>query len=95
MSEEQIRKDIDALIAELKAIKAEMALRFGFFKEDAIKGVKTALLIIAALAGLKLALKFAKALIAFFLKHKLCLAAVSALCYLGWRNINVQESGKP
>lgn len=83
-----MRKDIDDLIAELKAIRSELGIRYGFLKEDAIGGIKVVVLIIASLLGLKLAIKFLRVLLAFLLKHKLGLTAILALCYLGWRGFN-------
>ena len=88
MSETEIRKDIDVLITELKAIRSELGIRYGFLKEDAIAGIKIAGLIIASLVCLKLAIKLLRVLLTFLLKHKLGLAALSALCYLGWRGLN-------
>jgi hypothetical protein len=88
MSETEIRKDIDVLIAELKAIRSELGIRYEFLKEDAIAGIKIAGLIIASLVCLKLAIKLLRVLLTFLLKHKLGLAALSALCYLGWRGLN-------
>ena len=88
MSETEIRKDIDVLIAELKAIRSELGIRYKFLKEDAIAGIKIAALIIASLVCLKLAIKLLRVLLTFLLKHKLGLAALSALCYLGWRGLN-------
>jgi hypothetical protein len=88
MSETEMRKDIDDLIAELKAIRGELGIRYGFLKEDAISGIKIAALIIASLLGLKLAIKFLRVLLSFLLRHKLGLTAIMALCYLGWRGFN-------
>ena len=88
MSETEMRKDIDVLIEELKAIRSELSIRYKFLKEDAIGGIKIAVLIIASLLGLKLAIKFLRVLLSFLLKHKLGLAAILALCYLGWRGLN-------
>jgi hypothetical protein len=83
-----MRKDIDDLIAELRAIRSELSIRYGFLKEDVIGGIKIAALIIASLLGLKLAIRFLRTLLAFLLKHKLGLTAILALCYLGWRGLN-------
>ncbi len=89
-----MRKDIDVLIAELKAIRSELGIRYGFLKEDAVGYIKIAVLIIASIVGLKLAIKFLRALLAFLLKHKLGFAAISALCYLGWRDLNQDNSNR-
>jgi hypothetical protein len=94
MSETEMRKDIDVLITELKAIRSELGIRWGFLKEDAIGGIKIAVLIIVSLLGLKLAIKFLRVLLAFLLKHKLGLAAISALCYLGWRGLNQDKANR-
>ncbi|HEY9162219.1 MAG TPA: hypothetical protein VIS94_14170 [Desulfomonilia bacterium] len=91
MSETEMRKDIDALIAELKALRSELGIRYGFLKEDAVNGIKIVVLIIASIIGLKMAIKFLRILLSFLLKHKLGLAAISALCYLGWRGLKQEE----
>ncbi len=86
-----MRKDIDSLLEELKALRSELGIRYGFLKEDAVNGVKIVVLIIASVIGLKIAIKFLRVLLSFLLKHKLGLAAISALCYLGWRGLKQEE----
>ncbi len=86
-----MRKDIDGLIEELKALRSELGIRYGFLKEDAVNGVKIVVLIIASVVGLKIAIKLLRILLSFLLKHKLGLAAISALCYLGWRGLKQEE----
>jgi hypothetical protein len=88
-----MRKDIDVLIDELKALRSELGIRYGFLKEDTVNGLKIVIMIIASVIGLKIAIKYLRALLSFLLKHKLGLAAISALCYLGWRGLK-QEEGK-
>jgi len=89
MSQEQIRNDIDSLIAEIKEIKKEMALRFKSIKGNAIEGLKAAAIIAAALFGIKIAFRVTLAVLSFAFRHKLSLAVVSGLCYFGFRRFGV------
>jgi hypothetical protein len=92
MSQEQIRKDIDSLIAEIKEIKKEMALRFDLIKGDAFEGLKAAAVIAAALFGIRIAFKITLAILSFAFRHKLSLAIVSGLCYFGFRRLNASQT---
>ena len=94
MGETKVRNEIEELKAELLSINKELSIRFANMKEDGLIGLKILASLVAAYYGLKIARLALKVILGMLWSHKIALALIGALCYLGWAGRSEIETEK-
>lgn len=84
MGETKVRNEIEELKTDLLSINKELSIRFANMKEDGLIGLKILVSLVAAYYGLKIARLVLKLVLGMLWSHKIALALIGALCYLGW-----------
>ncbi|MEN6474806.1 MAG: hypothetical protein ABFD81_12390 [Syntrophaceae bacterium] len=94
MGETKVRNEIEELKADLLSINKELSIRFANMKEDGLIGLKILAALVAAYYGLKIARLVLRIILGMLWSHKIALALIGALYYLGSSGTSTAEDEK-